>query len=253
VKRLVRGYRSEARQTWARLGGESPRTTDSTRRRLRRSKRCCGRATPISERRWRARSLARSRASGCQKKRVCQIQIWLELRRPKRRRASKSFQTRERRPRFGEPIQIDVSPTRLIRVPSPALHSHRVHRRRDRAVDASAIRAGGFTELGRVVERLRIELIQAGRSDICRSERGRVPRSTRDFCHSGRCCGPTPSRTAEGRKIWVISSMTFGAKRLFCFLAFSPRAVPTIRGSCRPRGSRWPSKSRCAPCRRLIG
>src|SRR5271165_1501134 len=38
-------------------------------RRWRRSKRRCGRATPISARRWRARSLTRSRASRCRKRR----------------------------------------------------------------------------------------------------------------------------------------------------------------------------------------
>ena len=34
-------------------------------------------------------------------------------------------------------------PARLVRGPGTALHAHRVHRRRHRAVDASAIRAGG--------------------------------------------------------------------------------------------------------------
>jgi len=41
---------------------------------------------------------------------VRQIQIRLGLWRPKRRRAKKIFQVRERRPRFGELIQIDGSP-----------------------------------------------------------------------------------------------------------------------------------------------
>ena len=44
------------------------------------------------------------------KETVGQIRIRLGLWRPKRRRAKKIFQVRERRPRFGEPIQIDGSP-----------------------------------------------------------------------------------------------------------------------------------------------
>jgi transposase len=44
------------------------------------------------------------------KETVRQIQIRLGLWRPKRRRAKKIFQVRERRPRFGELIQIDGSP-----------------------------------------------------------------------------------------------------------------------------------------------
>src|SRR5271165_6998222 len=44
------------------------------------------------------------------KETVRQIQIRLGLWRPKRRRAQKIFQVRERRPRFGELIQIDGSP-----------------------------------------------------------------------------------------------------------------------------------------------
>ena len=44
------------------------------------------------------------------KETVRQIQIRLGLWRPRRRRARKIFQVRERRPRFGELIQIDGSP-----------------------------------------------------------------------------------------------------------------------------------------------
>ena len=44
------------------------------------------------------------------KETVRQIQIRLGLWRPRRRRAKKIFQVRERRPRFGELIQIDGSP-----------------------------------------------------------------------------------------------------------------------------------------------
>jgi transposase len=41
---------------------------------------------------------------------VRQVQIRLQLHRPKRRRAKRVFQLRERRPRFGELVQIDGSP-----------------------------------------------------------------------------------------------------------------------------------------------
>ena len=41
---------------------------------------------------------------------VRRIQVGLKLHKPKKRRAKRVFQLRERRPRFGELIQIDASP-----------------------------------------------------------------------------------------------------------------------------------------------
>ena len=137
------------------------------------------------------------------KETVRQIQIRLGLWRPKRRRAKKVFQIRERRPRFGELIQIDGSPhdwfegrgprcalivfiddatgrwTRLQFAPAEttkaylqALEAHVLahglplafysDRHGILRVNAKEVRGGdGLTEFGRVVERLRIELIHA--------------------------------------------------------------------------------------------
>jgi len=137
------------------------------------------------------------------KETVRQIQIRLGLWRPKRRRARTIFQVRERRPRFGELIQIDGSPhdwlegrgprcslivfiddatgrlTHLRFAPAEttrayleALEAHVLAHGRPLAfysdrhgifrVNAKEAQGGdGFTEFGRVVERLRIELIHA--------------------------------------------------------------------------------------------
>jgi hypothetical protein len=131
------------------------------------------------------------------KETVRQIQIRLGLWRPRRRRTRKIFQVRERRPRFGELIQIDGSPhdwfegrgprcalivfiddatgrlTRLQFAPAEttkayllALDAHVLAHGRplpfysDRhgifRVNAKEAQGGdGFTEFGRVVERLR--------------------------------------------------------------------------------------------------
>src|SRR5208283_4690295 len=134
---------------------------------------------------------------------VRQIQIRLGLGRPRRRRAKTIFQVRERRPRFGELIQIDGSPhdwlegrgprcalivfiddatgrlTHLRFAPAEttkayleALEAHVLAHGLPLAfysdrhgifrVNAKEAQGGdGFTEFGRVVERLRIELIHA--------------------------------------------------------------------------------------------
>jgi len=137
------------------------------------------------------------------KETVRQIQIRLGLWRPKRRRTKKVFQVRERRPRFGELIQIDGSPhdwlegrgprctlivfiddatgrlTQLRFAPAEttrayleALEAHVLAHGLPLAfysdrhgifrVNAKEAEGGdGFTEFGRIVERLRIELIHA--------------------------------------------------------------------------------------------
>jgi len=137
------------------------------------------------------------------KETVRQIQIRLGLWRPKRRRARKIFQVRERRPRFGELIQIDGSPHDWLEGRGPrcslivfiddatgrlnhlrfapaettrayleALEAHVLAHGLPLAfysdrhgifrVNAKEAQGGdGFTEFGRVVERLRIELIHA--------------------------------------------------------------------------------------------
>jgi hypothetical protein len=134
---------------------------------------------------------------------VRRIQIRLGLHKPKRRRAKRLFQLRERRPRFGELIQIDGSPhdwfegrgprctlivfiddatgrlTHLHFAPTETtkayLQALRAHvlahglplafysdRHGVFRVNAKEAQGGdGFTEFGRVVERLRIELIHA--------------------------------------------------------------------------------------------
>jgi len=143
------------------------------------------------------------------------IQIGLGLHRPKRRRAKRAFQIRERRPRFGELIQIDGSPhdwfegrgprcalmvfvddatgrlTRLQFAPAEttkaylaaleahglahgvplALYSDRHGIFRVNAKEAAS--GDGYTEFGRVAERLRIELIQAATPQA----KGRVERA----------------------------------------------------------------------------
>ena len=58
---------------------------------------------------------------------VRRLQIELGLWRPKRRRAKRVFQLRERRPRFGELIQIDGSPHDWFEGRGAALHADRVH------------------------------------------------------------------------------------------------------------------------------
>jgi hypothetical protein len=136
------------------------------------------------------------------KETVRQIQIRLGLWRPKRRRVKKIFQVRERRPRFGELVQIDGRPhhwlegwgprcalivfiddatgrlTHLRFAPAEtrayleALQAHVLahgvplafysDRHGIFRVNAKEAQGGdGFTEFGRVVERLRIELIHA--------------------------------------------------------------------------------------------
>jgi hypothetical protein len=137
------------------------------------------------------------------KETVRQIQIRLGLWRPRRRGAKKVFQVRERRPRFGELIQIDGSPhdwfegrgprctlivfiddatgrlTHLRFAPAEttkaylqALEAHVLAHGLPLAlysdrhgifrVNAKEAQGGdGFTEFGRVAERLRIELIHA--------------------------------------------------------------------------------------------
>lgn len=149
------------------------------------------------------------------KETVRQIQIRLGLWRPKRRRAKKVFQVRERRPRFGELIQIDGSPhdwlegrgprctlivfiddatgrlTHLRFAPAEttrayleALEAHVLahgvplafysDRHGIFRVNAKEAEGGdGFTEFGRVVERLRIELIHAATPQA----KGRVERA----------------------------------------------------------------------------
>ena len=57
-----------------------------------------------------AEKLAEREGIGISRESVRQMQIALGLHKPKRRRHKRLFQTRERRPRFGELVQIDASP-----------------------------------------------------------------------------------------------------------------------------------------------
>jgi hypothetical protein len=74
---------------------------------------------------------------------VRQIQIRPGLWRSKRRRAKKMFQVRERRPRFGEIIQIDGSPHDWFEGRGPRCALIVFIDGCHRASDAAAIRAGG--------------------------------------------------------------------------------------------------------------
>src|SRR5208283_3376105 len=195
---------AKARRAWCRAGGESRRRTGSTGRRSPRSKRRCGRATPISARPpGLDPGVGEIEGVSVSKETVRQIQIRLGLGRPRRRRAKTIFQVRERRPRFGELIQIDGSPhdwlegrgprcalivfiddatgrlTHLRFAPAEttkayleALEAHVLAHGLPLAfysdrhgifrVNGKEAQGGdGFTEFGRVVERLRIELIHA--------------------------------------------------------------------------------------------
>jgi transposase len=202
VKRLVRGYRCEgaASVVSRRRGRPSNNRLDAAKvaaiEATLRTRYADFGATLASEK------LGEVEGVRVSKETVRQIQIRLGLWRPKRRRAQKIFQVRERRPRFGELIQIDGSPHDWLEGRA-ALHADRVHRRRDRrltrlqfapaettkaylqALEAHVLAHGlplafyldrhgifrvnakeaqggdGFTEFGRVVERLRIELIHA--------------------------------------------------------------------------------------------
>jgi len=203
AKRLVRGYRREGegsvvsrrrgRPSNNRLDGARLATIEAA---LRTRYADFG-ATLASEK------LCEIEGVSVSKETVRQIQIRLGLWRPRRRRAKKIFQVRERRPRFGELIQIDGSPhdwfegrgprcalivfiddatgrlTRLQFAPAEttkaylqALEAHVLAHGLPLAfysdrhgifrVNAKEAQGGdGFTEFGRVVERLRIELIHA--------------------------------------------------------------------------------------------
>jgi transposase len=203
VKRLVRGYRCEGeasvvsrrrgRPSNNRLDSASLATIEAT---LRMRYADFG-ATLASEK------LREIEGVSVSKETVRQIQIRLGLWRPRRRRVKKIFQVRERRPRFGELIQIDGSPhdwfegrgprctlivfiddatgrlTRLQFAPAEttkaylqALEAHVLAHGLPLAfysdrhgifrVNAKEAQGGdGFTEFGRVAERLRIELIHA--------------------------------------------------------------------------------------------
>jgi transposase len=166
-------------------------------------------ATLASEKLLEHEKIAVSRES------VRKIQIRLGLHRPKRRKLKRVFQLRERRPRFGELVQIDASHhdwfegraprcalivfiddatgrlTRLVFAPAEtrlayleALKGHVLAHGRPLAfyadkhgvfhVNAKDPRSGdGKTEFGRVVERLKIELIPAHTPQA----KGRVERS----------------------------------------------------------------------------
>ena len=110
VKRLVRSYRceGEASVVSRRRGKPSNNRLDAAKAAaieaaLRKRYADFG-ATLASEKLGEVEGVSVSRET------VRQIQIRLGLWRPKRRRAKKIFQVRERRPRFGELIQIDGSP-----------------------------------------------------------------------------------------------------------------------------------------------
>ncbi len=142
VKRLVGSYRceGEASVVSRRRGKPSNNRLDAAKAAA--TKRRCGRATPISERRWRARSLARSRASRCRERRSARSRSgWGS--------GGQATARQEDFPGSRTPAALRRAhsdrrePARLVRGPGTALHAHRVHRRRHRAVDASAIRAGG--------------------------------------------------------------------------------------------------------------
>ena len=203
AKRLVRGYRceGEASVVSRRRGRASNNRLDAAKlatiEAALRTRYADFGATLASEK------LGEIEGVSVSKETVRQIQIRLGLWRPKRRRAKKIFQVRERRPRFGELIQIDGSPhdwfegrgprctlivfiddatgrlTRLQFAPAEttkaylqALEAHVLAHGLPLAfysdrhgifrVNAKEAQGGdGFTEFGRVVERLRIELIHA--------------------------------------------------------------------------------------------
>src|SRR5208337_3711447 len=143
VKRLVRSYRceGEASVVSRRRGKPSNNRLDAAKaaaiEAALRTRYADFGATLASEKLGEVEGVSVSRET------VRQIQIQLGLWRPKRRRAKKIFQVRERRPPFWRAHSDRREPARLVRGPGTALHAHRVHRRRHRAVDASAIRAGG--------------------------------------------------------------------------------------------------------------
>ena len=203
VKRLVRGYRREgdASVVSRRRGRPSNNRLDEATvaaiEAALRTRYADFGATLASEK------LGEIEGVSVSKETVRQIQIRLGLWRPKRRRVKKIFQVRERRPRFGELIQIDGSPhdwfegrgprcalivfiddatgrlTHLRFTPAEttkayleALEAHVLAHGLPLAfysdrhgifrVNAKEAEGGdGFTEFGRVVERLRIELIHA--------------------------------------------------------------------------------------------
>jgi transposase len=110
VKRLVRSYRceGEASVVSRRRGKPSNNRLDAAKaaaiEAALRTRYADFGATLASEKLGEVEGVSVSRET------VRQIQIRLGLWRPKRRRAKKIFQVRERRPRFGELIQIDGSP-----------------------------------------------------------------------------------------------------------------------------------------------
>jgi transposase len=203
VKRLVRGYRCEGAGSVVsrRRGRPSNNRLDAARlaaiEAALMTRYCDFGATLASEK------LREIEGVWVSKETVRQIQIRLGLWRPRRRGAKKVFQIRERRPRFGELIQIDGSPhdwfegrgprctlivfiddatgrlTHLRFAPAEttkaylqALEAHVLAHGLPLAfysdrhgifrVNAKEAQGGdGFTEFGRVAERLRIELIHA--------------------------------------------------------------------------------------------
>jgi transposase len=203
VKRLLRGYRREGAGGLVsrRRGRPSNNRLDAARlaaiEAALMTRYCDFGATLASEK------LREIEGVWVSKETVRQIQIRLGLWRPRRRGAKKIFQIRERRPRFGELIQIDGSPhdwfegrgprctlivfiddatgrlTRLQFAPAEttkaylqALEAHVLAHGLPLAfysdrhgifrVNAKEAQGGdGFTEFGRVLERLRIELIHA--------------------------------------------------------------------------------------------
>ena len=203
VKRLVRGYRCEGARSVVsrRRGRPSNHRLDAARlaaiEAALMTRYCDFGATLASEK------LREIEGVWVSKETVRQIQIRLGLWRPRRRRAKKVFQVRERRPRFGELVQIDGSPhdwfegrgrrctlivfiddatgrlTHLRFAPAEttkaylqALEAHVLAHGLPLAfysdrhgifrVNAKEAQGGdGFTEFGRVLERLRIELIHA--------------------------------------------------------------------------------------------
>jgi hypothetical protein len=201
------------------------------------------------------------------KETVRQLQIRLGLWRPKRRRARKILQIRERRPRFGELIQIDGSPhdgfegrgprctlivfiddatgrlTRLQFAPAEttkaylqALEAHVLahgvplalysDRHGIFRVNAKEAQGGdGFTEFGRVVERLRIELIHA----TTPRAKGRVERANQPPEPCPGVAGSADQGDAPGRR--VLHRRGAGVRRRF------PRALERkVRG--RPASGR---------------
>jgi transposase len=203
VKRLVRGYRSEGE-----VSVVSRRRGQSSNNRLGAAKVAAIETALQTRYADFGATLASEKLSEVEgvrvsKETVRQIQIRLGLWRPKRRRVKKIFQVRERRPRFGELVQIDGSPHHWLEGRGPrcalivfiddatgrlthlrfapaettrayleALQAHVLahgvplafysDRHGIFRVNAKEAQGGdGFTEFGRVVERLRIELIHA--------------------------------------------------------------------------------------------